>query len=842
MAWRRSGVQLPLAPPDFLLFEVRMEEEFNFLEIEEKWRKQWENSNFYKADDFSEKPKFYILVMFPYLSGSGLHVGHCRNYIPADVIARYKRMKGFNVLHPIGFDAFGLPAENYAIEHHIHPGISTKQNIETFTRQLKSLGLSYDWERMFSTSDISYYKWTEWFFEFLYKRGLAYQDRSFQWWCPSCKTVLANEQIIDGRCWRCNSLVEKKELKQWFFKITDYSDRLLEDLDKIDWPERIKLMQKNWIGKSEGAEIIFKGVDKDGNIYDIPVFTTRIDTIFGVTFLAMAPEHPLIPVLTTDENRKHVEDYVDNAMKRIEIERLSTEREKTGEFLGSYAINPISGEKVPIFVCDYVVYAYGTGAVMGVPAHDERDFGFAQRYRLPIKFVISPDGNDFQLDTPYVTDGILINSGRFSKLTSEEARVRLLEYVEENGIGKRATRYKMRDWLISRQRYWGAPIPIIHCPVHGAVPVPQEELPVVLPDEVDFSPRDTGESPLANDEDFVNTKCPICGLPSKRETDTQDGFACSSWYFMRFADPHNDRAPFDNDKVDYWLPVDLYIGGAEHAVMHLLYSRFYTKVLYDAGVVNFDEPFKKLLNQGVILGPDHYRMSKSRGNVINPDDMIREYGADTLRTYILFIGPFDQDAAWSSEGINGVSRFLKRVWKFFNEVANLSPSFSLEEEREIEGVTDKFTQKITNQVETFRFNTMISSFMEWLNYLYRVSQDRPDILQTKAIREACENFIKMLAPSAPFIAEEIWHRLGHEESIHKSDWPSPRGIYREEKVTIVVEINGKVKDKVEAPFDSEEDEVKEIALSSDRIKKLNIDVSKAKFIYVKNRLLNIVVQ
>ena len=819
-----------------------MEEEYRYTEIEEKWKSKWEELSLNRAVDFSEKPKFYLLVMFPYPSGSGLHVGHCRNYIPADVVARFKRMKGFNVLHPIGYDAFGLPAENYAIENGVHPKMSTERNIATFGRQLKNIGLSYDWDREFATSEPSYYRWTEWFFEFLYKRGLAYEDKSFQWWCPHCKTVLANEQIIDGKCWRCDTPVEKKELKEWFFRITTYADKLAEGLDRIDWPDRIKSMQANWIGKSEGAELAFKGIGNDGNMYDIPVYTKRIDTIFGVTFLVIAPEYPLLSSLTTDENKEKVAQYVEEALRKIDIDRLSTEKEKTGIFLGTYAVNPLNGERVPIFVGDYVVYSYGTGVVMGVPAHDERDFVFARKYGLPIRVVVSPDGKDFEINEAYVDDGVLINSAEFSGLSSAEARKNLNKVIEEKGIGRSTVRYKMRDWIISRQRYWGAPIPVIHCPQHGAVLVPQRELPVLLPDEVDFTPRDTGESPLANDKKFVSAKCPIDGKEATRETDTQDGFACSSWYYLRYADPKNDKAPFDRKKIDYWLPVDLYIGGAEHAVMHLLYSRFYTKAMYDAGLIGFDEPFKKLLNQGMILGADHQKMSKSKGNTVNPDEMIKTYGADTLRTYILFIGPLESDAVWSIDGINGSFRFVKRIWNLFTDVSKLPVNRLMEEEREVELITDKYIQRITNQLENFKFNTMISSFMEWLNYLYKISQDKPDIMKTKAFRESSETFVKMIAPATPFLAEEIWHRFGYNESVHQSEWPAPKGIYKVEKTIIVVELNGKVKDKIEVPLDSVEEEVKEAALQSKAISKLNIDFSKVNFIYVKNKLLNIVVK
>jgi leucyl-tRNA synthetase len=934
-----------------------MEKEYRFRVLEEKWRDKWEELRLYRAQDFSEKPKFYLLVMFPYPSGAGLHVGHTRNYVPADVVARFKRMNGFNVLHPIGYDAFGLPAENYAIEKGVHPRVSTEENIIHFRNQLKSLGLSYDWDREFATSDPSYYKWTEWFFEFLYKRGLAYENTSLQWWCPHCKTVLANEQIIDGKCWRCDTPVEKKELKEWFFRITDYADRLIDGLEEIEWPDRIKSMQSNWVGKSDGTEIFFKAIGRDGGEYDIPVFTTRADTIFGVTFLVIAPEHPLLTNLVSDDKKEEVSKYVDEALRKVDIDRLSTEKEKTGVFVGSYAVNPVNGNKVPIFVGDYVVFSYGTGAVMGVPAHDERDFAFALKYGLPIipvirrnddearsivlgktarsgfipelesagisfgksdsNFLITLSGDEqierfidivksnilpgswveivgarwlfifagnneveilpfdsIEADRtiiercrelePSVRDkrtvmemlwgvdfyrellfhaeyGTMIHSGDFSGTSAGMAVGKVNDWLEHQGVGEHVVRYRMRDWLISRQRYWGAPIPVIHCK-NGETLVPEEELPVLLPDEVDFSPRDTGESPLANDADFVNTTCPIDGMPARRETDTQDGFACSSWYYFRYADPRNDKAPFGKDKIDYWLPVDLYIGGAEHAVMHLLYSRFYTKVMHDAGMVGFDEPFKKLLNQGMVLGADHQKMSKSRGNTVDPDEIIEKYGADTLRTYILFMGPLETEAIWSTEGINGAFRFVKRVWSLFAEVAQIRVSRTMDEEKDVELITDKYIQRITDQIESFKFNTMVSAFMEWLNYLYKISQDNPDIMGTKAFREASFSFIKMIAPVTPFIAEELWEMSGNSGSVHETEWPSPKGIYREEKALIVLEINGKVKDKIEVPLDSTEEEIRELALKSEKIKRLNIDFSKAKFIYVKNKLLNIVVK
>ncbi|MEA3313837.1 MAG: leucine--tRNA ligase [Caldisericota bacterium] len=821
-----------------------MEKEYNYLEIQKKWQKYWEENNFYRAEDFSEKPKYYIMVMYPYPSGSGLHVGHCRNYIPGDVVARYKRMKGFNVLNPIGYDAFGLPTENYAIEKGIPPQEITKRNIEIFRQQLKNLGISYDWTREINTSSPEYYKWTEWFFLLLYKRGLAYKNYSTQWWCPHCKTVLANEQIIDGKCWRCDTPAVKKRLTEWFLKITEYADALEKDLETIDWPEKIKSMQRNWIGKSKGAEINFKAVAPDDTKYDIPVFTTRVDTVFGVTFLVVAPEHPLAKTLTIEKNREKVLEYIKKAESKKEIDRLSTEKEKTGIFTGSYAINPLNSEKVPIFIGDYVVGTYGTGVVMGVPAHDQRDFVFARKHKLPIKQVISPDGKEHELTEAYTEDGIVINSGAFATLKSKEAREKLATYIEKNHLGRSVTKYHVRDWLISRQRYWGAPIPIIHCEKHGIVPVPEEDLPVLLPNEVDFTPRDTGESPLANDPNFVNTTCPICGRPAKRETDTQDGFACSSWYYLRYVDPHNDKAPFDRKKSDYWLPVDLYIGGAEHAVMHLLYSRFYAKVMYDAKLIGFSESFKKLLNQGMILGIDHQKMSKSKGNVVNPDDVIKQYGADTLRMYILFMGPFDQDAIWSIETINGTHRFIKKLWALFTDVIEEKETekVALKEEKEINVIQDKMIRKITDQIENYKFNTMVSSFMEWLNFLNKFIREIPDITKTDAFTETLETFIKMLAPIAPHIADELWSRLGHRESIHLEQWPQAKGIYKEEKASIVLEVNGKVRDMIEIEKDTDEQIVKETALNREKIKRITSEGTILKIIYIKNKLLNIVLK
>jgi leucyl-tRNA synthetase len=628
-----------------------MAERYDFNAVQQKWQPEWRKMGLYKTSDDRSKQKFYCLDFFPYPSGNGLSVGHLRNYVPTDVISRMKRMQGFNVLHPMGWDAFGLPAENFAIKMGVHPAETTAKNAANYRRQLTLAECSYDWDREINSTDPDYYKWTQWFFLLLHKRGLAYKATGAQWWCPDCRTILANEQVEQGLCWRCESPVEKKDLNQWFFRITDYADRLIDDLKTVDWPERIKKMQENWIGKSIGAEANFKGIDPvDGKEYDIPIFTTRVDTIFGVTFMTLAPEHPLVEKLTHPDNKQTVENYIAESRKKSEIDRLSTEKEKTGVNLGSYAINPFNGEKVPIFIGDYVLYGYGTGAVMAVPAHDERDFAFAKKYDLPIKEVITPDGKaQGELTSAYTDYGVLINSGQFDGLTSEAAIEKMIDWLAGSKLGFKRVNYKLRDWLISRQRYWGAPIPIIHCDSCGEVPVPAEQLPVKLPEIKEFKPGSDGKSPLAFIEEWVNTTCPKCGKVAKRETDTMDGFACSSWYFLRFVNPKLDSAPFDAEDGKYWLPVDLYVGGAEHAVMHLLYARFWTKVMQDEGLVPFSEPFMKLRNQGMMLAADGSKMSKSKGNVITPDEMVEKYGADALRAFILFLGTFELEVSWSDE-------------------------------------------------------------------------------------------------------------------------------------------------------------------------------------------------
>ncbi|HEX6506182.1 MAG TPA: leucine--tRNA ligase, partial [Chloroflexota bacterium] len=632
-------------------------------QFEAKWQGRWEAEGLYRADDFSPRSKYYLLDFFPYPSGDGLHVGHSKQYIGTDVATRFLRMRGYNVLHPMGWDAFGLPAENEAILQQAQPDVNTQKNIANFKRQCRLQGISYDWSREINASDPDYYRWTQWLFLLMHQRGLAYRGKGWQWWCPQCKTILANEQVENGYCWRHHDqLVEKVELEQWYFRITEYAEELLQSLNGLDWPERIVLMQRHWIGKSTGAEITFKAQDPHGDEHDITVFTTRPDTVYGATFMVLAPEHPLVETLVAPDHRARVEQYKQAVTHETEIERLSTEREKTGVPLGAHAVNPATGERIPIWIADYVLVTYGTGAIMGVPAHDERDFEFAKKYSLPIRQVIQGPPDSHAEDHVYHGEGIMVNSDDFTGLPSDEGRLKIIELLEKRGIGRGATTYRMRDWLVSRQRYWGAPIPIVYCAECGIVPVPEEQLPVLLPRLEHYEPGDDGRSPLSTDPDFVNTTCPTCSGPATRETDTLDTFVDSSWYYLRFTSPHDEDAAFDSAAVRYWCPLDLYVGGAEHAVMHLLYFRFVAKVLADAGLIDFREPAPRLLNQGTMHAPDGRRMSKSRHNTITPDSVVAEYGADTLRGYILFMAPFGGDAIWDPQGINGVHRWLSRVW------------------------------------------------------------------------------------------------------------------------------------------------------------------------------------
>ncbi len=951
---------------------------YNPKEIEPKWQQIWEESEIYKATEDKSRPKRYVLEYFPYPSGAAMHVGHVRNYTIGDTLSRFMRMQGNNVLHPMGWDAFGLPAENYAIKTGISPQQAVAQNVERFKKQLMQMGFSYDWSREINSTDPSYYKWTQWFFLLLFKKGLAYQQESLQWWCPHDKTVLANEQVESGRCWRCGNLVEKKSLKQWFFKITKYADRLDKDLENLDWSPAIKAMQHNWIGKSTGAEITFKTGE-----HQIKVFTTRPDTIFGTTFLVLAPENPLIPLITAQEHQQTITNYAQTASRKSEIDRMETNREKTGVFTGAYAINPANHEKIPIWVADYVLPSYGTGAIMAVPAHDERDYEFAKKHDLPIRQVIMPCADDstnppqagfeeverptvivhlkdkstgmFALldwheslegittaimggieddqtpeqaalneikeeaaignarivhklswitgarycashkkqnrkavayamiaevdnlekqakiseaekklhtlvwvdqkevldrltpdhqklvwrqlisETPLDGEGELINSGEYNGMESAQAR----EEISKK-IGKEKVNFKIRDWLISRQRYWGSPIPIIHCQKCGLQPVPEKDLPVILPEVESYEPSGDGHSPLANVPEFVNIKCPKCGGDAKRETDTMDGFACSSWYFLRYADPHNDNEPFAKDKAEFWLPVDDYIGGAEHAVMHLLYARFWTKVMYDDGLVSFDEPFISLRNQGMILAPDGQKMSKSKGNTIEPDDLLSEgYGADSIRLMELFIGPWNQAVNWSVEGIGGTYRFLQRYWTLVGEFLE-SKQPENPKDLEITAAAHKTIKKVTEDLHRMEFNTAVASMMSLVNELYKTKAEEP-ITHSAGWRFALESLTQLLAPIAPHITEEVWSDLGHESSVHITDWPSwDEKLVTEEVITLAVQVNGKVRSEIVVPTDISEEDATNAAKEDEKVAAYLEGKKIKKAIYVPGRLVSLV--
>ena len=809
---------------------------YNPQEIEKKWQEKWSADRLYEVREDDSRPKFYALTMFPYTSGD-LHIGHWYAMAPSDVHARFKRMQGFNVLHPMGFDAFGLPAENTAISRGIHPYTWTMENIENMRRQLKSIGAVYDWSREVITCLPEYYKWTQWFFLKLYQAGLAYRGRAPVNWCPQCQTVLANEQVVgEGVCERCGTPVIRKYLEQWFFRITKYADELLE-FSHIDWPERIAIMQKNWIGKSTGAEIVFGLEHKGVDAKEIRVFTTRPDTIFGVTFFVLAPEHPLVPQLTTPERKAEVENYILQTQRQTEIERTAAEKEKTGVFLGSYVINKLNGEPVPIWIADYVLPSYGTGAVMGVPAHDQRDFEFAKKYGLPIRVVIAPPGwSGEELEVAYIESGTMVNSGQFDGLPGEQGFEAICDYLEAKGWGKRAVTYRLRDWLISRQRYWGAPIPMVYCDKCGIVPVTEKDLPVLLPPDAEFKP--TGESPLKYCESFVNTICPKCSSPARRETDTMDTFMCSSWYFLRYTSPNVDNFPFDKSKLKHWMPVDLYTGGAEHATMHLLYARFFIKAIRDCGIVDFDEPFTKLFNQGTIIYQGD-KMSKSRGNVVTPDNYVSEMGADAVRAYIMFVGPWEQGGEWNDNGIVGMSRWLNRVW---NLAITGYPGKTVDPdaEKELSRLIHKTIRKVTTDMERFRFNTMLAALMEFTNYLGKVQEQ--GTVSASAWQEAITYLLLLLAPTAPHLMEELWARTGHPYSIHNQPWPKwDEELAKEEEVTLVIQVNGKLRDKVTVPVSITESEARELALGRERVKAYVQGNKIAKVIYVPQRLVNIVV-
>jgi leucyl-tRNA synthetase len=815
--------------------EVRLvAESYDAPAVESRWRDQWEADELYRSDVGSSRPKWYALDMFPYTSGD-IHIGHWYHYAPSDAHARFKRMRGFNVMKPIGFDAFGLPAENAAIKSKIHPAIWTIRSIHRMREQFRSMGVGLDWSREIATCLPSYYTWTQWLFLQLYRRGLAYKALAPANWCPSCNTVLANEQVVDGRCERCESEVTKRNLDQWFFRITKYADELLR-FDGIDWPERVRLMQTNWIGKSVGVEIAFRA---DLNGASLPVFTTRIDTIFGVTFMVLAPEHPLVAELTTSEQASSVTAYVEATKRVSEIDRLAVGREKTGVFTGAYAINPLSGTRVPIWVADYVLQTYGTGAVMGVPAHDQRDFEFAQTVGLPITVVIAPpnwDGSAFA--EAYPGDGTMVSSGQFDGLPSAAAIDAIADQVETRELGRRRVQYRLRDWLVSRQRYWGAPIPIVYCPSCGAQPVPENELPVRLPIDVEFLP--TGESPLHLSKSFNQATCPQCGGRAERETDTMDTFVDSSWYFLRYCSPHDTAHAFDPELTRAWMPVDLYIGGAEHATMHLLYARFFTKALRDMGLLAFGEPFTRLFNQGLVISGGR-RMSKSRGNVVNPDDFVSKLGADTVRAYLMFLGPWDQGGDWSDKGIQGVYRFMNRVWTLVLDTAGTTADEGAapEDERVLRRLTHQTIRRVTDDLDKFRFNTALAALMENVNALSKLAAG--PAVGTPAWAETIRSLLLVLAPIAPFLTEELWFRLALPYSIHQQAWPSwDERLAAAESVTVVVQVNGKVRDKLTLAADVAKTEVESLALSSERVRRFIDGASIANVVYVPGKLLNIV--
>ena len=913
---------------------------YNPSEIEPKWQQIWADDARYHAVDFGDKPKYYITGMFPYPSGAGMHAGHFLEHSIVDAVARFRRALGYNVLYPMGWDSFGLPAENYAIKTGRSPKQTVPENIANFKNQLQRVGASIDWTREINTSDPAYYKWTQWIFTKLFERGLAYQKDSLQWWCPKDKTVLANEQVIDGKCWRCDSVVIKKPMRQWFFKITAYADELLAELPEMDWPDKIKIAQRNWIDKSEGAEVNFLidckpsdslkftpelaekikagaktntirlGVKnlaagdvaelmtcdgdtvesfgyakitnaqklplkkvpnnmpghesyRDDNekladfqkfygndvtldsvvaVYDfeyippITVFTTRPDTIFGATYLVLAPEHPLARMLADGDTQAAVNAYIDEAVKKTEIDRTNDAKEKTGVFTGSYAVNPANGEKMPIWVADYVLGGYGTGAVMGVPAHDERDFAFAEKFELPVVEVIERPEDDASAKQCYHGEGILVNSGAFDGARSEDAREQIVAWLEQEGVGRAKTTYKMRDWLISRQRYWGAPIPIVHCPIDGAVAVPEHDLPVLLPDVDDFVPRGDGKSVLAAQEDWVHTTCPKCGGPAMRETDTMDGYACSSWYLLRYTDPHNDQCAWGTKQVNYWAPVDMYVGG-DHATAHLLYVRFWTHVFRDLGLTEFAEPVKRLVYHGLIQAEDGRKMSKSLGNVVDPLDVIDQgYGADALRTFELFLGPITENSSWSSRGIAGVYRFLNRLWTLVQEYDESDKSAQVNVKK-LDSLTHATIKKVTDDIYRLSFNTAIAALMEYVNDLYKLKTEG----FSPAWRSALETLVQLVQPFAPHMAAELWRQLGHDSQLDFVDWPDfDDAKIMQDTMTIVVQVNGKVRAKLQVATGASEDKIKQLALSDESVMRYVVGEPK-KVIYVKGKLISIVI-
>ncbi len=863
---------------------------YNFIEIEAKWQRIWQEKQTFRTILDGQKKKYYCLEMFPYPSGSGLHVGHLKNYVPTDAFCRFKSMQGYNVLHPMGWDAFGQPAENEAIRLGRNPRQMVPEYAATYRETLIRTGCSYDWQREINSSLPDYYKWTQWIFLLLHRKGLAYRATAPINWCPSCKTGLANEEVKDGRCWRCETPVEKKPMPQWFFRITAYADRLLADLEKLNWSEGMKEMQRDWIGRSEGTEVDFALKDSS---QIIRVFTTRPDTLFGATFMVLAPEHPLVSQITAPKRRSEVEAYVRKAQGESEIERLNVSRSKTGVFTGAYAINPVNGEKIPVWLADYVLMSYGTGAIMCVPGHDDRDFEFARKFDLPIVQVVSRDGSTYELKAAETAEGIAVNSGSWSGLTSSAFKKAIGPWLQEKDLGRPTINYRLRDWLISRQRYWGAPIPIVHCSSCGEVAVPEAQLPVLLPDVENYQPSGTGESPLALIPEFVQTVCPTCGGAARRETDTMGGYACSSWYFLRFADVGNDKFFASRSALDYWLPVDLYTGGIEHARSHLLYARFWTKVLFDEGLLGFEEPFLTLRNQGSLLAltpgrrprpqeehgendekivdwivlkhdeREQYpaeqivwrwaRMSKSKGNVVTPDDMAERFGADSLRVYEMFVAPFEDNVHWSEEGIHGSHRFVTRVWRWLQAALplyrsawrNELPTEMSPAERGVRRKLHQTVRKVGAQIETFQFNTAVAAIMELLNEIYAYAMPEkdslPENLNPAIISELAETLILLMAPFAPHMGEELWQQYGGSDSVYRAPWPDfdPEQIF-EETVNVMIQVNGKIKDKISVALDCGEEDVKREAMKCEKIKQLLAGRQIVKMIFVKNKMLSIV--
>ena len=822
-----------------------MNERYDFASIESKWQKKWAEEKTYKVTEDKSKPKYYCLEMFPYPSGN-LHMGHVRNYSIGDVIARFKTMHGYNVLHPIGWDSFGLPAENAAIKHKTPPAKWTKENIANMNRQLHAMGLSYDWDREVTTCLPEYYKWTQWFFLQFYKKGLAYKKGASVNWCPGCQTVLANEQVVEGKCERCDSVVEKKSLEQWFFKITEYADRLLKDLDKLQgWPNKVRVMQENWIGRSEGAILRFPVQESDDII---EVFTTRPDTVFGLSYMVLAPEHPLVEKLIAGTKYEaDVRAFVKEVQQMTEVERASTELEKKGIFIGAHVVSPADGKIVPILVGNYIIYEYGTGAVMGVPAHDERDFLFAKKYDLPITIVVMPEGKELRVEDMTEAskeNGIMVNSGQFNGMKNEDAKKAIVDYLAEKGMGEMKVNFRLRDWLISRQRFWGAPIPIIYCDHCGTVPVPEDQLPVMLPHDVDFKP--TGESPLKYMEEFVNTTCPICGRPARRETDTMDTFVCSSWYYLRYTDARNDKEAFAKENADHWMNVDQYIGGVEHAILHLLYARIFTKVLYDMGLVSVDEPFQNLLTQGMVL-MDGSKMSKSKGNIVSPEAIIDKFGADTARLFILFAAPPERDLEWNDQAVEGCYRFINRVWRFVYDYVqsrgceNAEAGELSRKDKDMRRLVHTTIKRVTDDAGTrFNFNTAISAIMELVNGLY---QYREVAGYNKAVMaEAVDTLVLLLAPFIPHVTEELWQDLGHGESVHKQKWPVvDEAALVADEVTVIVQVNGKVRDKILMPVNLDKAETEKMVLAQPKIAEILTGKEVKKVVVVPDKLVNVVV-